>query len=261
MKTNKKILVIDDEIDLTQMIAFQFKAKGFEVKTAGDGVEALEMVHDFKPDLIILDMNMPRMGGIEFYSKICGTNGLPLYPVMVLTARANVENMFKDLDIDGFMVKPFDIDVLIRDAETIIKRKSEASIVKKAGVPRDTRRVCIVDDNAELFVRLSQLFLDADCTVIPARSGAVAIERMVKDVPDVALVHLGLSDIAGDVVILRLSQMAKTMDVKFILYTFRGRERDRKVLERISEKKGIWTFIEYDDPADLILAAKEMLRD
>jgi DNA-binding response OmpR family regulator len=258
MKSNKKILVIDDEIDLTQMIAFQFKAKGFEVRTAGDGVEALEVVHEFKPDLIILDMNMPRMGGIEFYSKICGTNGLPLYPVLVLTARANVENMFKDLDIDGFMIKPFDIEQLIREAETIIKKKSEALVIKKDGVPRETRRVCIVDDDANFFKQLSQLFLDEDCTVIPARSGAVAIEKMVKDVPDVALVHLGLSDIAGDVVILRLSQMAKTMDVKFILYTFRGRERDRKVLERISQKKGIWTFIEYDNPSELIIAAKDM---
>ena len=122
MNPSKKILIIDDEVDLTQMIGFQFKAKGFDVQTAGDGVEALGMVHTFKPDLIILDMNMPRMGGIEFYSKICGTNGRPLYPVLVLTARANVQNMFKDLDIDGFMIKPFDIEELVNEAETIIKK-------------------------------------------------------------------------------------------------------------------------------------------
>ena len=122
MNPSKKILIIDDEVDLTQMIGFQFKAKGFDVQTAGDGLEALGIVHTFKPDLIILDMNMPRMGGIEFYSKICGTNGRPLYPVLVLTARANVQNMFKDLDIDGFMIKPFDIEELVNEAETIIKK-------------------------------------------------------------------------------------------------------------------------------------------
>ena len=75
MDTNKKILIIDDEVDLAQMLGFQFKAKGFEVQTASDGLAGLESVHQFKPDLIILDINMPRMGGIEFYSKICGTNG------------------------------------------------------------------------------------------------------------------------------------------------------------------------------------------
>jgi hypothetical protein len=86
----------------------------------------------------------------------------------------------------------------------------------------------------------------------------MAIERMVKDVPDVAIVHLGLADIAGDLVILRLSQMARTMEVKFILYTFRGRERNREVMERISQKKGIWTFVEYEDPGELLNAANKM---
>ena len=258
MNTNKKILIIDDEVDLSQMIGFQFKAKGFEVQTAGDGLEGLAKVHDFKPDLIILDMNMPRVGGIEFYSKICGTNGKPLYPVLVLTARANVQNMFKDLDIDGFMIKPFDIEQLVREAETIMKRKKQKVAPKNVVPKKDTRRICIVDDDKKIFDQLSGIFLDADYTIIPAKSGAMAIERMVKDAPDVALVHLGLTDIAGDIVILRLSQMAKTMDVKFILYTFHGRERDRNVLERISQKKGIWTFVEYEDLHELLHAVDKM---
>lgn len=259
MSANKKILVIDDEMDLIELIGFQFKSKGFEVKTAGDGVEGLEVVHEFKPDLIILDMNMPRMGGIEFYSKICGTNGRPLYPVLVLTARANVENMFKDLEIDGFMIKPFDINELITQSETIIKKKAEAQTKRTSVLPKETRRVCIVDDAPTSFQQLSLLFLEQDFTVIPAQSGAQAMERMIKDTPDVALVHLGLKDIAGDLVILRLSQMAKTMDVKFILYTFRGRERDPRVMERISEKKGIWTLVEYDHPSELVVAAKKLI--
>ncbi|MBL8012950.1 MAG: response regulator [Candidatus Omnitrophica bacterium] len=258
MSGNKKILIIDDESDLTELIGFQFRSKGFEVKTAGDGVEGLDMVHDFKPDLIILDMNMPRMGGIEFYSMICGTNSRPLYPVLVLTARANVENMFKDLEIDGFMIKPFDINQLIVQAETIIKRKAEAQIKKMSAPPKETRRVCVVDDDPQVFKQLSLVLLENEFTVVPAKTGTAAMERMIKDTPDVALVHLGLKDIAGDFVILRLSQMAKTMDVKFILYTFRGQERDSKVMERISEKKGIWTFVEYETLTELLAATQNM---
>lgn len=259
MNPNKRILIIDDEFDMIKILSFQFKASGFEVQSAADGVEALNIVHEFKPDLIILDMNMPRMGGIEFYSKICGTNGRPLYPVLVLTARANVQNMFKDLDIDGFMIKPFDIDQLVREAETIIKKRREVVAKKTVGLSKDNRRVCIVDDDKQLFKQLSGIFLDANYTVIPAASGTIAIERMVKDVPDVALVHLGLSDISGDVVIMRLSQMARTMDVKFVLYTFKGKERDPEVMERISHKKGIWTFVEYDDPKELLTAVNALL--
>ena len=68
---------------------------------------------------------MPRMGGIEFYSKICGTNGKPQYPVLVLTARANIKGLFQDLQIDGFMIKPFEIDQLVQEASLIIKKRSQ----------------------------------------------------------------------------------------------------------------------------------------
>ena len=258
MDTNKKILIVDDEVDLTQMIGFQFKAKGFNVKTAGDGLEALNMVHQFQPDLIILDINMPRMGGVEFYSKICGSNTKPLYPVLVLTARANIKELFHDLEIDGFMVKPFEIDQLVHEAEVIIKKKTQATLKKKEGLPRKPCKIGIVDDNPKSLAELGSIFLNADFMVIPAKSGAAAMERMTSDVPDVALVHLGLSDIPGDIVIFRLSQMAKTMDVQFILYTSANNKHDPQVMERIKAKKGIMTFVEYKESQDLLAAVNNL---
>jgi DNA-binding response OmpR family regulator len=252
MDTNKRILIIDDEIDLREMIGFQFTSKGFEVLTAGDGLEALQKVHEFRPDLIILDMNMPRMGGIEFYSKICGPNGRPMFPVLVLTARANVQGFFKDLEIDGFMIKPFEIDQLIAEAELIIKNRKKTSLKPAGGLLDRPRKICIVENNQEIFNQVSGIFLNADYTVTPAQSGAAAIEKMVKDVPDVALVQLGLSDIPGDVVILRLAQMARTMEVKFVLYTHRDVKHDRQVMDRIATKTGIFTFVEYKELDDLL---------
>jgi DNA-binding response OmpR family regulator len=250
METNKRILIVDDEVDLLQMIAFQFTSKGFEVQTAGDGLEALQKVPVFRPDLIILDMNMPRMGGIEFYNKICGKDGKPMFPVLVLTARANVQGLFKDLEIDGFMTKPFEIDQLISQAELIIKEK----IKKSAGVGLlgRPRKVCVVENNQNIFDQVSSIFLNADYTVIPARNGALGIEKMLGDVPDAAIVQLGLADIAGDIVIYRLSQMAKTMGVKFFLYTPRDLKHDEKVMERIGAKTGILTFVEYNTLEDLL---------
>jgi len=251
-------MIIDDEADLTQMIGFQFKSKGFEVQTAGDGVEGLSKVHEFLPDLIILDMNMPRMGGIEFYSKICGLNGRPMFPVLVLTARANVQGLFKDLEIDGFMTKPFEIDQLIAQAELIIKNRSKASSKASKGLPERPCRICIVENNQKIFDQVSGIFLNADYTVIPAKSGAAGIEKMMEEVPDAALVQLGLEDIAGDIIIYRLSQMAKTMDVKFLLYTSRDFTHDRQVMERISIKTGVFTFVEYTVLEDLLVRVKQL---
>ena len=252
MDTKKKILIVDDEVDLTQMIGFQFTSKGFEVQTAGDGLEALQIVHVFRPDLIILDMNMPRMGGIEFYSKICGSNGRPMFPVMVLTARANVQGLFKDLEIDGFMIKPFEIDLLIAEAELIIKNRSMTPIKANSGLLERPRKVCIVENDRKIFDQVTGMFLNADYTVVPAKSGTAGIEKMMKDVPDVALVQLGLTDMSGDIVIFRLNQMARTKDVKFVLYTSSDVKHNHQVMERISMKTGIFTFVEYSVLEDLL---------
>ena len=254
MDRQKRILVVDDEPDLTKLIGFQFRAKGFDVQTADDGLQALQMVHAFKPDLIILDMNMPRMGGIEFYSKICGSDGRPMYPVLVLTARANVEGLFKDFEIGGFMIKPFDINDLVHEAHVIIQKKNEEISQKKKGVSARIHKVCIVENDPRILDRLGGMFLNSGCTVIPAQTGALAIEKIMNDVPDVAVVQLGLKDISGDVVIFRLSQMCKTMDVKFILYTSLEAEHDRQVMKGIGTKEGIVTFVEYTELAEVLEA-------
>ena len=73
-------------------------------------------------------MNMPQMGGMEFYQEICYGGSRPKYPVLVLTARANMEQLFKEINIDGFMVKPFEINDLFYEIETIIQKKSNAAV-------------------------------------------------------------------------------------------------------------------------------------
>lgn len=253
MKNDKKILIIDDEADLLEVVGFQCEARGFKVAVARDGMEALAMVHEFEPDLIILDLNMPRMGGIEFYSRICDSHGHPMYPIMVLTARANVEKMFKDWDIDGFMIKPFEVDDLIMQAAHIIMRRQQklTAKIKSNPLPISTK-ICIADHDRKIFDQLSLSLLHKQCTIIPAFSGAQAIEHMMKDVPHIAMVALGLSDLPGDTVILRLSQMARTMDIKFVLYTAKTVEHDQRVMDRISEKSGIYTFVQYNSLSELV---------
>lgn len=124
----KTVLVIDDEVDLVDLVGFQLKARGYNVVVAHDGLEGLEKLKEIKPDLIILDMNMPRMGGLEFYGKIATEHGRSKYPVLVLTARANLEKIFKDIAVDGFMPKPFEIDELIKEVDRITTRSINPAV-------------------------------------------------------------------------------------------------------------------------------------
>ncbi len=134
MSDEKTILIIDDEVDLAEMVGFQLKAKGFEVVIAHNGVEGLEQLKTVTPQLIILDMNMPKMGGIEFYKNICDFSAKPRYPVFVLTARANMERLFKDFDVAGFLAKPFDIGELTRKVEEIVAAGGDPAKIKDAAL-------------------------------------------------------------------------------------------------------------------------------
>ena len=120
MTNSKLILLIDDDVDLQQLTKMALKSKGYVVETANNGLEGLSKLETLKPDLIVLDMNMPKLGGLGFYQKICNGQDRPPYPVLVLTARTNLEQLLTQMNIDGFMGKPFEIDELLSKVDAII---------------------------------------------------------------------------------------------------------------------------------------------
>ncbi len=258
MNTKGVILIIDDEPDLREMLQFKFEAEGYTVDVASNGLEGLEKLKTMTPDLIILDMNMPKMGGLEFYNKICDNSLKPRYPVLVLTARANLENLFKELAIDGFMTKPFDIDLLAKDVQSIIIKHQRIAKIDRTGIKAGvSRHVLIAEDDQVVLNRMAIAFLNAGYKVNSASTGTDAIERACGDVPDFALIKLGLRDIAGDVVIARLRHMAKTSNVGFVLFTSRKDSHSRPVMEKLAEKSPV--FIEYSEPEELQAAVDKAI--
>jgi len=120
MGTKKLILVIDDEKDLTDIIKYEFAAQGFDVHTAADGVEGLEVLKNITPQLIVLDLNMPRMGGVEFYQSILDDQGKAPCPVLVLTARVHDHDLLQKYHFDSIMTKPFEIPELIEHCKQLL---------------------------------------------------------------------------------------------------------------------------------------------
>ena len=251
MKNGYRILIVDDEEDLRDMMTFQFEARGFEVVTASDGLEGLERLQTMSPSLIILDVNMPRMGGIEMYERICDPEGKPSHPVLILTARSNTEHLFKKLSIDGFMAKPFEVDELINEAEVII-RKYDRKVPNKQSRPQLLESVYIVNDDEAESNAIAVAMLNAGYRVALASSGLSALELMAKAPPQLALVKLGLSDIPGDVLILRALHMAKTCEVKFILFETQDSRQIEIVRRRLSEKSGVLGIISYSRTEELV---------
>lgn len=112
------ILVVDDEPDIRQLVAdvLTIGQEPYEISEAGDGEEALAQVAQKKPDLIILDIRMPRMDGIEVCRKLKGAAETKSIPIMMLTVKSSVEARDEGFDCGAalYLTKPFDPEELRR---------------------------------------------------------------------------------------------------------------------------------------------------
>ena len=120
----KKILIIDDEPDVIDTLAFMLKARNFEVISAPDGLAGLSRVKADKPDLVLLDIMMPGMDGYEVCSKIKRDNATKNVPVIMLTARGEGEAVTKahKSGADDYIVKPFNLPTLLARLNKFIKQ-------------------------------------------------------------------------------------------------------------------------------------------
>jgi DNA-binding response OmpR family regulator len=115
MGERKDILVVDDERTFAEFVRSVLVERGHDVRTAHDGKEGLERIRSKAPDLLVLDISMPRMGGIELYTRIASPYGRTPFPVLVLTAVGELNDFFTTVLVDGFITKPFQIgDFLAR---------------------------------------------------------------------------------------------------------------------------------------------------
>lgn len=120
----RKILIIDDDASLLTTLSDFLSFEGYDIATADSGEEGLARLESLTPDLIILDMSMPGMGGVGFLKAISDARGKPSHPVLVLTARANMAEFFANVDVDGFVAKPCDPNDLLMEVARIIFLRS-----------------------------------------------------------------------------------------------------------------------------------------
>ena len=110
---NKKILVIDDDPTLLKMLQPFLESHGFAVTAAVDGEEGLAKLKAEEPDLIILDVQMPRMNGYAFISEMKKLGGAKNIPIIVLTAKEGMVEIFKAEGVKEYITKPFKSEVLL----------------------------------------------------------------------------------------------------------------------------------------------------
>lgn len=124
MPEKKKILIVDDEKDLVSLVSLHMKMAGYDVLSAADGEKALEIAEDEKPDLIILDLMLPKVAGWEVCKRLRQDPGIKNVPVIMLTARAEIEDKLKGFEAgaDDYVTKPFSPRELVSRVKRVLVR-------------------------------------------------------------------------------------------------------------------------------------------
>ena len=117
----EKILVVDDDPALSELVAYNLRGDGYEIVMAGDGQEGLRLFYAERPDLVILDVAMPRMDGYQVCQRI---REMTDTPIIMLTARGQEEDIIRGLDLgaDDYVTKPFQVSVLSARVRATLRR-------------------------------------------------------------------------------------------------------------------------------------------
>ena len=117
-----RVLIVEDDEDIAQVLQRSLRLEGYEVRVAGDGLKALEEANSFLPDLVILDLGLPKLDGVEVARQLRQREDTP---ILMLTARDAVEARVEGLDsgADDYLVKPFERQELLARMRALLRRR------------------------------------------------------------------------------------------------------------------------------------------
>jgi DNA-binding response OmpR family regulator len=156
-----RILVVEDDEEIAQVLQRSLRLEGYEVKLAGDGVQGLEEAHAFLPDLIVLDLGLPRLDGVDVAKRLRESGDE--VPILILTARDALEARVEGLDVgaDDYLVKPFERQELLARMRALLRRRPPRGMAPLRGgdlmLNPDTHEVSRGDRRIELTQREFEL--------------------------------------------------------------------------------------------------------
>jgi two-component system, OmpR family, response regulator len=155
--SKQKVLIIDDEENVCELVSLYFGKAGYEVVCAADGAEGLDKLREQRPDIVILDLMLPGMDGIDVCKEVRKTSNVPL---IMLTARVDEVDRVLGLEIgaDDYMTKPFSPRELLARVKAVLRRAAyvpnpdEQQVLKMPGlsVSRISREVIVGDERVDL---------------------------------------------------------------------------------------------------------------
>jgi diguanylate cyclase (GGDEF)-like protein len=159
------ILVVDDDEDIVRVIRVNLQLEGYEVHMAHDGQEALDKALEAPPDLVLLDIMMPRMDGLTALKKMRSHPSLASTSIVLLTARGLTEDRVKGLELgaDDYITKPFDVVEMLARVKAVLRRaKSARDTSPLTGLPGNFRIGQEIEERIETDAPFALVYCDLD---------------------------------------------------------------------------------------------------
>jgi DNA-binding response OmpR family regulator len=255
----RSILVADDDLVTQKILRLTLECAGYEVTAAADGEETLRALEQSVPDVVVLDVMMPKIDGFSVLRRIRDDPRTAEVPVVLLTARSGPEDLWRGWQegVDYYLTKPFDSEELLRFMARALEPYAAAGTVKAAEaidaadalaklpvVPRMPERtdaisdpavsvaplltptVLVVDDDPAI-QRVLRMTLELEGFAVDCASdGIEALDRIAHQRPDLVLLDVTMPGLDGFDVLRRIRDGATTADLPVILLTARSGEED-----------------------------------
>jgi two-component system KDP operon response regulator KdpE len=182
MTTSARILVVDDEPQLTRVLRTGLKSRGYDVRAAADGLAGFEAFNEWHPDLVITDLAMPNVDGLELCRRL---RAISTVPIIVLSAKGEEKTKVEALDLgaDDFVTKPFGIDELLARVRASLRRSKAPATNEATQTTLDSGDFHVDLETREITVRGKSIHLtpkEFDLLVYFIRhSGKVLTHRML----------------------------------------------------------------------------------
>lgn len=209
----KKVLVIDDDVDLVDKIREKLEVENYEVIGAFDGEDGLEKARSERPDLIILDIVMPKMTGYEFVANARKDNVIRMIPIVVITKHEALLKFFESERVKGYLLKPLKLQELLSKVRDCIGEV-------------EGKRILIIDDEPEVVDALKIRLMDKRYVVVTASNGKEGLEKIKVRKPDIIVLDIFMPVMNGCEFFKIVKDNPESADIPIIVLTPRGVMRD-----------------------------------
>ncbi|MBN1224677.1 MAG: response regulator [Candidatus Aminicenantes bacterium] len=226
-----KILVVEDDIVSAEMIRTRLCEKGFQVIIAGTGEEGIKLAQKILPDLILMDMVLPGIHGLEATIRIKAnplTKKIPIFALTILNSPDFIKACYQD-GICLFLRKPYDFKELLTQINRYVSRQDSKS-----------KKIMVINDEPSFVKTISSALKDFDYSVISVPDGMVRVDQVHSLNPDLILLDIGMLEDWGIVMFNILKTSNSTMSIPIILM---HNQLSPDELEEIKAKLGAEDYI------------------